>query len=441
MKPRAFRELERHFNDHAKPFHGLRLNEIRKATVADVLDGIEEKRGPVARNRFRSNLSAFFAWAIAEGFLETNPVEGTAKAAENGPRERVLTPLELAEVWMVLGTDDFSNIVRLLILTGQRREEIGGLRWSEVDLERGLIILPPGRTKNKRQHEVPLSPQASAILGRRKALIEGRAPGVVTLGRDTSLVFGEGQRGFSGWGYSKATLDKRIAKQREAGGAKPMPKWTLHDLRRTAATIMKFGPVSPNEALGSTAVHSIRKGDLVLKKGTVIGVAEVAALKAAGVSEVVVSRLEPGDVTEDEAAAEIARAIGGKGVRFDRAFTGRCNLFADTAGVLVIDKPAVDRLNRIDEAVTLATLPEFKPVVEGEMIATVKIIPFAVASGQRDAALKEAAKAKPVIRIAPYKIRRIGVVSTLLPGLAPKVVEKTLKVMCPAATPPRSKQP
>ena len=198
---------------------------------------------------------------------------------------------------------------------------------------------------------------------------------------------------------------------------------------------MKFGPVSPDEALGSTAVHSIRKGDLVLKKGTVIGAAEVAALKAAGVSEVVVSRLEAGDVTEDEAAAEIARAIGGKGVRFDRAFTGRCNLFADTAGVLVIDKPAVDRLNRIDEAVTLATLPEFKPVVEGEMIATVKIIPFAVASGQRDAALKEAAKAKPVIRIAPYKIRKIGVVSTLLPGLAPKVVEKTLKVMAERIAP------
>jgi integrase len=238
MKPRAFRELERHFNNHANPLHGLRLNEIRKATVADVLDGIEENRGPVARNRFRSNLSAFFAWAIAEGFLETNPVEGTAKAEENGPRERVLTPLELAEVWMALGTDDFSTIVRLLILTGQRREEVGGLRWSEVDLEKGSIVLPPGRTKNKRQHELPLSPQASAILVRRKALMEGRAPGVGTLGRDTSLVFGEGQRGFSGWGYSKARLDKRIAKQREGGGAKPMPKWTLHDLRRTAATIM-----------------------------------------------------------------------------------------------------------------------------------------------------------------------------------------------------------
>jgi len=198
---------------------------------------------------------------------------------------------------------------------------------------------------------------------------------------------------------------------------------------------MKFGPVSPQEALGSTAVHSIRKGDLVLKKGTVIGPAEVAALKNAGVSEVVVSRLEPGDVTEDEAAAEIARAVGGKGVRFDRAFTGRCNLFAETAGILVIDKGAVDRLNRIDEAVTLATLAEFKPVVEGEMVATVKIIPFAVASAPRDAAVKEAAKAKPVIRIAPYKIRKIGVVSTLLPGLAPKVVEKTLKVMADRIAP------
>src|SRR5262245_4122608 len=198
---------------------------------------------------------------------------------------------------------------------------------------------------------------------------------------------------------------------------------------------MKFGPVSPDEALGSTAVHSIRKGDLILKKGTVIGADHVASLKAAGVFEVVVSRLEPGDVSEDEAAAEIARAIGGHGVRRDRAFTGRCNLFAETAGVLVVEKAAVDRLNRIDEAVTLATLPQFKPVVEGEMIATVKIIPFAVATGPRDAALREAVKAKPVIRVAPYKIRKVGIVSTLLPGLAAKVVEKTLKVMADRIAP------
>lgn len=191
---------------------------------------------------------------------------------------------------------------------------------------------------------------------------------------------------------------------------------------------MKFGPVSPDEALGGTAVHSIRQGELVLRKGTLIGQKEVAALKAAGVTEIVVARLEPGDVSEDQAAAEIAAAVAGEGVRTDRAFTGRCNLFAETAGVLVVDKDAVDRLNRVDEAVTFATLPAYKPVVEGEMVATVKIIPFAVPQAGRDAALAEAEKAKPVIRVAPYKIRKIGVVSTLLPGLAQKVIDKTLRV-------------
>ena len=191
---------------------------------------------------------------------------------------------------------------------------------------------------------------------------------------------------------------------------------------------MKFGPVAPSDALGATAVHSIRQGDLVLKKGTLIGPADVAALKAAGVKEIVVARLEAGDVPEDQAAAEIAAAVKGGGVRADRAFTGRCNLFAETSGVLVLDKDAIDRLNRIDEAVTLATLPAFKPVVEGEMIATIKIIPFAVAAAARDRAVAEAGKAKPVIRVAPYKVRKIGIVSTLLPGLSPKVVEKTLKI-------------
>jgi molybdenum cofactor cytidylyltransferase len=191
---------------------------------------------------------------------------------------------------------------------------------------------------------------------------------------------------------------------------------------------MKFGAVPVKEALGATAVHSIRQGDLVLKKGTLIGAKEIEALDRAGVKEVVVARVEAGDVSEDDAAAEIAAAIAGPGVRSDRAFTGRCNLFAETAGVLVVDKDAIDRLNRIDEAVTLATLAAYKPVVEGEMIATVKIIPFAVAARARDQAVAAALQAKPVVRVAPYKVRKIGVVSTLLPGLASKVVDKTLKI-------------
>ena len=191
---------------------------------------------------------------------------------------------------------------------------------------------------------------------------------------------------------------------------------------------MKFGAVPVSEALGATAVHSIRQGDLVLKKGTLIRAEEIAALQAAGVKEIVVARLEPGDISEDQAAADIAAALGGDGVRLDRAFTGRCNLFADRAGLLVIERDAIDRLNRIDEAVTVATLAAYKPVVEGEMIATVKIIPFAVVGSARDRAVVEAARVRPVIRVAPYAIKKVGVVSTLLPGLAPKVIDKTLRI-------------
>jgi molybdenum cofactor cytidylyltransferase len=191
---------------------------------------------------------------------------------------------------------------------------------------------------------------------------------------------------------------------------------------------MKFGPVPLCEAEGGVAVHSIRKPGLVLKKGTVIGKPEIAALAEAGISEIVVARIEPGDVSEDAAAAEIAAAVQGEGVRVDRAFTGRANLFAQEAGVLVVDKDAVHRLNQVDESITFATLPAYKPVVAGEMIATVKIIPFAVPIAQRDAALAVVRARAPLIRVAPYRIRKIGVVSTLLPGLAPKVIDKTLRV-------------
>src|SRR5262245_9374660 len=134
---------------------------------------------------------------------------------------------------------------------------------------------------------------------------------------------------------------------------------------------MKFGAMKPADAVGGVTVHSIRQNGLVLKKGTVIGEAEVAALSKAGVGEIVVAKLEPGDISEDEAAASIAQAIGGDGVIVERAFTGRSNLFAAEAGVLVADREVVDRINRVDEAITLATLANFKPVVEGEVIATV----------------------------------------------------------------------
>jgi molybdenum cofactor cytidylyltransferase len=189
---------------------------------------------------------------------------------------------------------------------------------------------------------------------------------------------------------------------------------------------MKFGPASPVDAIGGVTVHTLRQGSLVLKKGTTIGPAEAEALIRAGVEQLVVVRLEPGDVSEDVAAAGIAQAAAGAGIDVERAFTGRANLFAAKAGVLVVDRGAVDRINAVDEAITLATLAAYKPVVEGEMVATVKLIPFGVEASLRDAAV--AAAKGGALRIAPYRIRRVGVVSTLLPGLSPKVVEKTLRV-------------
>ncbi|MDC7787675.1 molybdopterin-binding/glycosyltransferase family 2 protein [Rhodoplanes sp. TEM] len=188
---------------------------------------------------------------------------------------------------------------------------------------------------------------------------------------------------------------------------------------------MKFGPCRPAAAAGAVLVHTIRRDGLVLKKGTPIGAAEIAALEAAGLAEVIVARAEPGDVGEDVAAAEIAAAAAGPGIRVDKAFTGRANLFADAAGVLVVDRAGVDRLNAVDPDITFATLPAYAPVVVGTMVATAKIIPFAVAGAARDAAL---AAAPGLVRVAPYRIRKVAVVSTVLPGLADKVIEKTLKV-------------
>ncbi|MFC0241463.1 NTP transferase domain-containing protein [Rhodopseudomonas telluris] len=189
---------------------------------------------------------------------------------------------------------------------------------------------------------------------------------------------------------------------------------------------MKFGPRRPAEAIGGVAVHSLRQNGLLLKKGTLIGPAEVAALEQAGVAEIVVVQLEPGDVSEDVAAGDVAKAVAGDGVTVERAFTGRANLFANRPGVLVIDRAAVDRVNAVDEAITFATLPAFKPVVEGEMIGTVKLIPFGVEAGLRDAAV--AAGTGGALRVAPYVIKRVGIVSTQLPGLAAKVIDKTLRV-------------
>ncbi|WP_341987585.1 molybdopterin-binding/glycosyltransferase family 2 protein [Azorhizobium sp. AG788] len=188
---------------------------------------------------------------------------------------------------------------------------------------------------------------------------------------------------------------------------------------------MKFGPVPLGAAEGAIAAHSIRSEGLVIKKGTRLGAIEIAALATAGVREVVVAQLEAGDIHEDAAAGALATRIAGQQVRVEAPFTGRSNLFALTDGVVAVDRVGVDGFNALDEAITLATLPDLNPVKAGDMVATVKIIPFAVAGTLVDEALSRAA---PLLTVHPFVRRRVAVISTLLPGLMPKVVEKTLRV-------------
>ncbi|WP_245504305.1 molybdopterin-binding protein [Lichenihabitans psoromatis] len=190
---------------------------------------------------------------------------------------------------------------------------------------------------------------------------------------------------------------------------------------------MKFGPVPVAESVGAIAVHGIQHGGVVLKKGETIGVSAALALRHAGVEQVTVVRFEVGDVAENEAARMLAEAVAGPNVRIDRAFTGRANLFAEVAGILRVDAASVDCINGGDEAITLATLPAYRSVVPGEMIATVKIIPFAVPRLALEAALANCA-ARP-IDVVPFRPMRVNVISTLLPGLKDSVVAKTLRVL------------
>lgn len=189
---------------------------------------------------------------------------------------------------------------------------------------------------------------------------------------------------------------------------------------------MKFGPVPVRKAVGGILAHAVKEEALVLKKGVVVTAEHAQALQSAGVAEVTVAMLEKGDVTENDAARRLAAVAMDIEVVAEEPFTGRVNLFAASAGVLLIDAAKINAANAIDEAITIATLPNFRAVEAGEMVATIKIIPFAV----KESPLAEAtAAAHASIRVAPYAAKKVAVFSTLLPGLKSSVVDKTLRVL------------
>ncbi|MFZ2079710.1 MAG: tyrosine-type recombinase/integrase [Xanthobacteraceae bacterium] len=227
-RPGSFREIRRHLLLHAKPLHALPVARITLRDVADLISAVTKQSGAVTANRVRSSLSVLFSWLIQNGRVPANPVVNAGKNPEKS-RDRVLSESELRSIWNCAGDDQYGAIIRLLMLTGQRANEVAGLRWSEI--ADGQIMLPAERTKNKRAHALPLSPAAAEIIAQQP----------VREGRD--LVFGDGSGGFSGWSRCKERLDQHIAR---ANGGKPLPDWTHHDLRRSTATHMAEIGVLPH---------------------------------------------------------------------------------------------------------------------------------------------------------------------------------------------------
>jgi integrase len=206
---------------------------LDRTAAVQALTLAKRESGPVAANRIRAYARACFGWAVKRGSVPTNPFADVPVPAEEVARDRVLNDDELALVWAASETlsPPFRALVKLLILTGQRRGEVAGMRWSELALDGDAPhwTLPADRTKNGRVHDVPLSPEAVAVIS--------ACPRIV--GNDFVLSTGP-KAAPSGFGKVKERLDTHITKAMVQGnggeGAAALAPWTLHDLRRTVAT-------------------------------------------------------------------------------------------------------------------------------------------------------------------------------------------------------------
>jgi integrase len=219
---KTHREIVRHLNKYAKPLHRIPITALSQRDIANLQNSLAKESGDVTANRLRASLTAFLGWVIREGIrLPEGNVASYTNKREEKSRDRVLSDAELKAIWTACPDNGFGAIVKLLILTAQRKTEIGSLRWDEVHDEQ--IVLPSNRTKNERTHVVPLSDPAQAILNRFRA--NGR-----------NSVFGRQDTGFQDWTKAKIALDARAK----------LEHWTLHDLRRTVATRMAELGVQPH---------------------------------------------------------------------------------------------------------------------------------------------------------------------------------------------------
>jgi integrase len=225
LAPRTVVEIKRYLNEAWKPLHEHDPDRLDRRTVVAELERIARERGPIASNRAKAYLSACLSFGVERGLLERNMLIGIKRLEPEKKRDRVLSEDELRAIWNTADSGtDYRLIVRLLILLGQRRDEVAGMRWSELDLERGVWRLPAARTKNNRPHEVPLPRQAVELLAGRS-----RRP-------DRDLLFGSGSGPFSAWTQGKARLDAAVN----------LPAWVIHDIRRSAVTHMAEIGIAPH---------------------------------------------------------------------------------------------------------------------------------------------------------------------------------------------------
>jgi integrase len=270
-RARTYNAAKLHFGKHWKPLRERPIDGIKRADIASRLQEITKERGRHAAKAARRNLSALFSWAMREGLCEVNPVIATNDPAEGAmSRDRVLTDAELGVIWRACADDDFGRIVKLLILLGCRREEIGGLLWTEIHLETGIMTIPGPRTKNHRTLALSL-PAAALDIVRSTPRRDGR-----------DYVFGKRGGAFSAWSYSTIALNNRIA----AAEGKPLARWTLHDLRRTMRTGMGKIGVQPHIAElvinhvkgGVEAIYDRHKYEREIKAALALWAAHVMAI-------------------------------------------------------------------------------------------------------------------------------------------------------------------
>ena len=241
-------ELKRLLTKELAPWAKRRIDSIDRADAIKLIDDIKDRGTPVLANRARAAARTFFGWAIDKALIDENPFERTKPVVREVQRKRFLSDNEISIFWRATEQMDWiwQAFFRLLILTGQRRDEVAECPWSEIDLHGAVWTLPEARTKNKREHFVPLAPSVTAILrGMPKVQIATEANGTTKLENSPLVLTTTGTTPISGFSGAKEKLDRTMKKitlsDAKKHGHDPVviAPWRIHDLRRSVAAGMR----------------------------------------------------------------------------------------------------------------------------------------------------------------------------------------------------------